>query len=62
MNGMTELAGTQPVAWAVLALALAAGAGLALSSLKIKAVGLGIAGVPLATGTDRPQERQSLLS
>ncbi len=48
MKWITEMAITQPVAWAVLVLMLVAVAGLALSSLKIKGVGIGIAGVLFA--------------
>lgn len=45
---MSELAQTQPVAWAVLVLSAVAIVGLAISSLKIRGVGMGIAGVLFA--------------
>jgi putative transport protein len=48
MNWLTQLASTNPIAHAVLALAFVAALGLGLGSLRLRGVGLGVAGVLFA--------------
>ena len=48
VENFSNLAATQPVAWAVMVFSVVAVLGLALAGIKVKGVGIGIAGVLFA--------------